>query len=143
MEENKNDQASLPETPSESPACGNNNDQKTKLSSVKIALVIMGVAILLGVLAAVIFLGMDRSPAPAVETTEVSETEAPATIPADGNPDMKRLRCLICDVMRKPEEFFWASTLRELIERWQAFAAVKGYAKEPERVVRFATEGME
>lgn len=87
MEENKNDQASLPETPSESPACGNNNDQKTKLSSVKIALVIMGVAILLGVLAAVIFLGMDRSPAPAVETTEVSETEAPATIPADGNPD--------------------------------------------------------
>ena len=87
MEENKNDQAKLPETPSESPACGNNSDQKTKLSSVKIALVIMGVAILLGVLAAVIFLGMDRSPAPAVETTEVSETEAPATIPADGNPD--------------------------------------------------------
>lgn len=63
--------------------------------------------------------------------------------PADGNPDMKRLRCLICDVMRKPEEFFWASTLRELIERWQAFAAAKGYAKEPERVVRFDTEGME
>ena len=87
MEENKNDQAKLSETPSESPACGNNSDQKTKLSSVKIALVIMGVAILLGVLAAVIFLGMDRSPAPAVETTEVSETEAPATIPADGNPD--------------------------------------------------------
>ena len=87
MEENKNDQAKLPETPSESPACGNNNDQKIKLSSAKIALVIVGVAILLGVLAAVIFLGMDRSPAPAVETTEVSETEAPATIPADGNPD--------------------------------------------------------
>ena len=87
MEENKNDQAKLPETPSESPACGNNSDQKIKLSSAKIALVIVGVAILLGVLAAVIFLGMDRSPAPAVETTEVSETEAPATIPADGNPD--------------------------------------------------------
>ena len=87
MEENKNDQAKLSETPSESPACGNNNDQKIKLSSAKIALVIMGVAILLGVLAAVIFLGMDRSPAPAVETTEASETEAPATIPADGNPD--------------------------------------------------------
>lgn len=87
MEENKNDQAKLPETPSESPACGNNNDQKIKLSSAKIALVIVGVAILLGVLAAVIFLGMDRSPAPAVETTEASETEAPATIPADGNPD--------------------------------------------------------
>ena len=55
MEENKNDQAKLPETPSESPACGNNNDQKIKLSSAKIALVIVGVAILLGVLAAVIF----------------------------------------------------------------------------------------
>lgn len=50
MEENKNDQAKLPETPSESPACGNNSDQKIKLSSAKIALVIVGVAILLGVL---------------------------------------------------------------------------------------------
>jgi len=86
MEENKNDQAQQPEAPSAAPACGNNNDQKTKLSSAKIALVIVGVAILLGLLAAVIFLGMDRSPAPAVETTEAIETEA-ATIPADGNPD--------------------------------------------------------
>lgn len=86
MEENKNDQASFPETPSAAPACANNNDQKAKLSSAKIALVIVGVAILLGLLAAVVFLGMDRSPAPAVETTEAYETEA-ATIPADGNPD--------------------------------------------------------
>lgn len=87
MEENKNDQASTPETPSESPVCGNDKDQKIRLSSAKIALVIVGVAIVLGLLAAVIFLGMDRSPAPAVETTEAIETEAPATVPVDGNPD--------------------------------------------------------
>ena len=56
---------------------------------------------------------------------------------------MKRLRCFVCDVMRKPESFFWESTMRELIERWQEFAVAKGYAKEPERVQRFDTEGME
>ena len=87
MEENKNDQAGTPETPSESPACGTDKTEKAKLTSTKIALVIVGLAILLGVLAAAIFLGMNRSPAPAVETTEAAETEAPATIPADGNPD--------------------------------------------------------
>lgn len=56
---------------------------------------------------------------------------------------MKRLRCFVCDVMRKPESFFWESTMRELIERWQEFAVAKGYSKEPERVQRFDTEGME
>ena len=58
-------------------------------------------------------------------------------------PDMKRLRCLICDVMRKPEEFFWHSTMRELCERWQCFAEVKGYAEKPRRMEMYDMEGME
>lgn len=58
-------------------------------------------------------------------------------------PDMKKLRCLICDIMGKPESFFRRSTLRELLERWQEYAVVKGLAKEPERMEMFDTEGME
>lgn len=58
-------------------------------------------------------------------------------------PDMKRLRTLVCDVMRKPEEFFWRSTLRELFERWQDYAEVKGFVKKPERMELFDTEGMD
>lgn len=58
-------------------------------------------------------------------------------------PDMKRLRCFICDVMRKPEEFFWHSTMRELCERWQCYAEVKGYAEKPRRMEMFDLEGME
>lgn len=60
-----------------------------------------------------------------------------------GEPDMKQLRGLICDIMRKPEEFFWSSTMRELVERWTAFAVAKGYMKKPERMQMFDTEGME
>lgn len=62
---------------------------------------------------------------------------------APGEPDMKQLRGLICDIMHKPEEFFWSSTMRELFERWQAFAVVKGYMKKPERIQMYDTEGME
>ena len=60
-----------------------------------------------------------------------------------GEPDMKQLRGLVCDIMRKPEEFFWSSTMRELVERWTAFAVAKGYMKKPERMQMFDTEGME
>lgn len=68
----------------------------------------------------------------------------PDTTPpkGDGKPDYARLRTLVCDVMKKPEEFFWKSTLRELLARWQSYAVAKGYAKEPERVQIFDTEGM-
>ncbi len=62
---------------------------------------------------------------------------------SSGEPDMKQLRGLVCDVMRKPEEFFWDSTMRELFERWQAFAVAKGYMKKPERMQLYDTEGME
>lgn len=65
----------------------------------------------------------------------------PSAVKGDGNPDYARLRTLVCDVMKKPEEFFWKSTLRELLARWQGYAVAKGYAKEPERVQLFDTEG--
>ncbi len=58
-------------------------------------------------------------------------------------PNMARLRCLVCDIMRKPEDFFWNSTLRELMDRWQEYAEVKGYAERRERMQMFDTEGME
>lgn len=57
--------------------------------------------------------------------------------------DMKLLRTLVCDVMRKPEEFFWRSTMRELLERWQDYAVARGFAKKPERMELFDMEGME
>lgn len=53
-----------------------------------------------------------------------------------------RLRTLIVDIMGKPEEFFWDSTLAELISRWQEYAVAMGYAKPPERVQLYDTEGM-
>ncbi len=65
----------------------------------------------------------------------------PNAAKGDGKPDYARLRTLVCDVMKKPEEFFWKSTLRELLARWQSYAVAKGYAKEPERVQLFDTEG--
>lgn len=66
--------------------------------------------------------------------------EAPTKL---GEQDMKQLRGLICDIMRKPEEFFWSSTMRELVERWQAFAVARGFMKKPERMQMYDTEGME
>ena len=53
-----------------------------------------------------------------------------------------RLRALVCDVMGKSEEFFWGSTLVELLERWQEYAVAMGYAKPPQRVQRYDEEGM-
>lgn len=60
----------------------------------------------------------------------------------DGNMDYSRLRSLICDVMQKDEEFFWRSTLSELLQRWQDYAVLKGYAKPPKKVQLYDTEGM-
>lgn len=59
-----------------------------------------------------------------------------------GDLSFLRLRALICDVMGKSEEFFWGSTLAELMERWQEYAVAMGYAKPPQRVQRYDEEGM-
>ncbi len=61
----------------------------------------------------------------------------------DGRPDYSKLRMLVCDVMRKPDEFFWRSTLRELLSRWQDYAVAKGYMKPPERMELYDTEGID
>lgn len=62
--------------------------------------------------------------------------------PSGGELDFGRLRTLFCDIMKKSDDLFWQSTLRELLSRWQGFAVVKGYAKEPERMRLYDTEGM-
>lgn len=59
-----------------------------------------------------------------------------------GELDFAMLRTLVCDVMRKDEDFFWQSTLRELLTRWQKFAVAKGYRKPPQRMELYDTEGM-
>lgn len=60
-----------------------------------------------------------------------------------GGIDHGVLRCYVCDIMRKPEEFFWSSTLRELLARWERYAVFKGYMKPPERMELYDTEGMD
>ena len=62
--------------------------------------------------------------------------------PNDEEFSFARLRTLICDVMNKSDEFFWNSTLRELIGRWKEYAVAMGYSDEPERVLEFDEEGM-
>lgn len=42
-----------------------------------------------------------------------------------------------CDIMHKPEEEFWSSTLREVTERWERYAILKGYKKAPIQIKRF------
>ena len=59
-----------------------------------------------------------------------------------GEADYGRLLTLVCDVMRKPEEFFWHSTLRELLMRWQGYGIAMNYIKPPERMVMYDTGGM-
>lgn len=79
-------QAELPENTTVCPACGKDNKEEKKMSPGKVALVVAAVVVLAALVVALVFAGMNRTSAPAAET-EVTETEAPATIPADGNPD--------------------------------------------------------
>lgn len=62
--------------------------------------------------------------------------------PNDEEFSFVRLRTLVCDIMGKSEEFFWSSTLGELLERWTEYARAMGYAEEPERILEFDEEGM-
>lgn len=66
--------------------------------------------------------------------------QKPAAAQDDGKSVYVRLHTMVCDVMRKPEEFYWTSTVRELMQRWQDFAIAKGYMKPPERVQMYDTE---
>lgn len=62
--------------------------------------------------------------------------------PNDEEFSFVRLRTLICDVMGKSEDFFWSSTIGELIERWVEYGTAMGYIEEPERILEFDDEGM-
>ncbi len=66
----------------------------------------------------------------------------PPPKPDDPEFSFLRLRALICDVMGKSEEYFWGSTLAELLERWTEYAQAMGYAEEPEKILEFDNEGM-
>ena len=80
-------QAELPEGATVCPECGKDNaEEKKKMTPGKIALVVAAVVVLAALVAALVYAGMNQTAAPAAET-EAVETEAPATIPADGNPD--------------------------------------------------------
>lgn len=58
----------------------------------------------------------------------------------DGKSTFVRLYTMVCDVMGKPDDFYWNSTVRELMSRWQDYAVAKGYMKPPERVQMYDTE---
>ena len=78
-------QAELPEGTTLCPECGKDNAARAKMTPGKIALIVAAVVVLGGLMAAVVFAGMDRSEVTILNETEPSQTEA-ATIPADGNP---------------------------------------------------------
>lgn len=84
-------QAELPEGTTICPDCGKDNKEEKKMTPGKTALVIAAVVVLAALVVALIYAGMgvtvtsEEQTDASVET--VTETEAPATIPADGNPD--------------------------------------------------------
>lgn len=75
---------------------------------------------------------------------EENVVQKPPSPPSSNNEEFSfaRLRALICDIMGKSEEFFWNSTLGELLERWTEYAWAMGYAEEPEKILEFDDEGM-
>lgn len=55
----------------------------------------------------------------------------------DGKADFSRLFGFWCDIMGKSEELFWELTLREVIQRWDAYAIFMGYKKAPIEVRKY------
>ena len=56
---------------------------------------------------------------------------------SDANGNAGTFMCLYCDIMHRTEEEFWKSTLREISERWERYAVLKGYKEAPLQVQRF------
>lgn len=54
--------------------------------------------------------------------------------PSDDDVDYKKLITLFVDVMQRPQEEFWNSTLGEIIDRWQSYSICMGYSKPPKRM---------
>ena len=55
----------------------------------------------------------------------------------DSNTDFSRLFGFFCDIMGKSEELFWELTLREVLQRWDAYAIFMGYKKAPVEVRKY------
>ena len=55
----------------------------------------------------------------------------------DGSADFSRLFGFWCDIMGKSEELFWELTLREVLQRWDAYAIFMGYKKAPVEVRKY------
>lgn len=47
------------------------------------------------------------------------------------------LLSVFCDIMHRSEEEFWSATLREVTERWERYAILKGYKKSPLQIKEF------
>lgn len=54
------------------------------------------------------------------------------------SPDYKLLRCLYCDIMHGSEVDFWHSTMREVHDRWEKYAELKGYQEPVTQVRKYA-----
>ena len=51
--------------------------------------------------------------------------------------DFSRLFFYFCDIMGKPESLFWELTIREVLQRWDAYAIFHGYKEAPVEVRRY------
>ena len=60
--------------------------------------------------------------------------------PKPGKTDYVQLFSLFCDIMGKPDELFWKSTVREIIQRWDRYAEANGFKKPAEEVKQFEDE---
>ena len=84
-------QAELPENTTVCPACGKDNGVETKRNPGKMALTVAAVVVLAALVIGLVYAGMNVTVTSDVQTevqaVEVEETEAPATVPTDGNPD--------------------------------------------------------
>lgn len=56
---------------------------------------------------------------------------------SDSGADFSRLFGFWCDIMGKPEELFWELTLREVLQRWDAYAIFMGYKQAPVEVRKY------
>ena len=62
---------------------------------------------------------------------------AKSTKDGDSGADFSRLFGFWCDIMGKPEELFWELTLREVLQRWDAYAIFMGYKQAPVEVRKY------
>lgn len=76
--------AELPENTTVCPSCGKDNAGEKKLTPGRIALIVAAVVVLAALVIGLVYVGMN--PAGGVDKADPVETEAPATVPADGNP---------------------------------------------------------